>query len=139
MGRPRERARGAGGGARGACGGGRGARGVGGAIGNAAGWSRTLGWVAHRGQVVHRRPVVIAGRWSTAGRWCIAGWLVARRVPAASAAYSQRSVFGSSRMRITRAGTPATTAFAGTSRVTTALVPITALSPTVTPRRMQAP
>ena len=38
-----------------------------------------------------------------------------------------------------RAGTPATTAFAGTSRVTTAFVPITALSPTVTPRRMQAP
>ena len=53
--------------------------------------------------------------------------------------YSKRIRFGSSRMRSTRAGTPATTAFAGTSRVTTAFVPITALSPTVTPRRMQAP
>ena len=42
-------------------------------------------------------------------------------------------------MRTTRAGTPAITAFAGTSRVTTALVPMMALSPTVTPRRMQAP
>jgi hypothetical protein len=42
-------------------------------------------------------------------------------------------------MRITFAGTPATTAFAGTSFVTTALVPMMALSPTVTPRRMQAP
>ena len=46
---------------------------------------------------------------------------------------------GSSRIRITRAGTPPTTALAGTSWVTTAFVPITALSPTVTPRRMQAP
>jgi hypothetical protein len=54
-------------------------------------------------------------------------------------AYSQRRVFGSSRIRITRAGTPATTAFAGTSFVTTALVPMIALSPTVTPRRMHAP
>src|SRR5215204_2606019 len=53
--------------------------------------------------------------------------------------YSNRMRLGASRMRNTRAGTPATTAFAGTSRVSTALVPITALSPTVTPRRMQAP
>jgi len=53
--------------------------------------------------------------------------------------YSKRMLVGASRMRNTRAGTPATTALAGTSRVTTALVPITALSPTVTPRRMQAP
>ncbi len=56
-----------------------------------------------------------------------------------SGRYSKRIRFGSSRMRRIRAGTPATTAFAGTSRVTTAFVPITALSPTVTPRRMQAP
>ena len=34
-----------------------------------------------------------------------------------------------------RAGTPPTTAFAGTSRATTAFVPMTELSPTVTPRR----
>ena len=38
-----------------------------------------------------------------------------------------------------RAGTPATTALAGTSLVTTASVPMIALSPTVTPRRMHAP
>jgi hypothetical protein len=42
-------------------------------------------------------------------------------------------------MRSTRAGIPALTEFAGRSLVTTALVPITELSPTVTPRRMQAP
>ena len=42
-------------------------------------------------------------------------------------------------MRMTRAGLPATTALAGTSLVTTALVPTIALSPTLTPRRMQAP
>ena len=42
-------------------------------------------------------------------------------------------------MRSTRAGTPATTAFAGTSPVTTLVVPMTALSPTVTPRRKHAP
>ena len=51
----------------------------------------------------------------------------------------QRSSLGASRMRSTLAGTPPTTAFAGTSAVTTALVPMTALSPTRTPRRMQAP
>ena len=54
-------------------------------------------------------------------------------------AYAHRIRRGSSRIRITRAGTPPTTALAGTSEVTTELVPITALSPTVTPRRMQAP
>jgi hypothetical protein len=43
------------------------------------------------------------------------------------------------RIRTTRAGAPATTALAGMSLVTTALVPITELSPTRTPRRMQAP
>jgi hypothetical protein len=53
--------------------------------------------------------------------------------------YSKCIRLGASRMRNMRAGTPATTAFAGTSRVTTAFVPITALSPTVTPRRMHAP
>ncbi len=53
--------------------------------------------------------------------------------------YSQRIARGVSRMRITRAGTPATTAFAGTSLVTTELVPMTLLSPTLTPRRMHAP
>jgi hypothetical protein len=58
---------------------------------------------------------------------------------AAGAAYSQRNVFGASRLRITLAGMPATTASPGTSAVTTALVPITALSPTATPRRRQAP
>ncbi len=42
-------------------------------------------------------------------------------------------------MRITFAGIPPTTAFAGTSAVTTALVPTIALSPTWTPRRTQAP
>ena len=44
---------------------------------------------------------------------------------------------GVSRMRITRAGTPATTALAGTSVVSTALVPMMAFSPTVTPRSTQ--
>jgi hypothetical protein len=63
----------------------------------------------------------------------------ARLHGARAAGYSKRIRVGASRMRNTRAGTPATTALAGTSRVTTALVPITALSPTVTPRRMQAP
>jgi len=51
----------------------------------------------------------------------------------------QRSRRGASRMRISRAGTPPTTALAGTSAATTAFVPTTLLSPTVTPRRMQAP
>ena len=51
----------------------------------------------------------------------------------------QRNVRGASRIRISRAGAPPTTALAGTSVVTTELVPITALSPTVTPRRTQAP
>ena len=46
---------------------------------------------------------------------------------------------GASRMRMIRAGTPATTALAGTSLVTTELVPTIELSPTRTPRRMQAP
>ncbi len=54
-------------------------------------------------------------------------------------AYPQRIERGASRMRSTRAGTPPTTALAGTSLVTTAEVPTIALSPTVTPRRMQAP
>ena len=59
---------------------------------------------------------------------------------ARSALYgAQCSVCGASRIRSTRAGTPPTTASAGTSFVTTVLVPITALSPTVTPRRKQAP
>ena len=55
------------------------------------------------------------------------------------AAYSQRKVRGASRMRIWRAGIPATTAFSDTSQVTTALVPTIELWPTRTPRRMQAP
>jgi len=54
-------------------------------------------------------------------------------------AHSQRIARGASRMRITLAGTPPTTAFAGTSLVTTELVPMTLLSPTLTPRRMHAP
>src|SRR5204862_443566 len=54
-------------------------------------------------------------------------------------AHSNRIRFGVSRILITLAGRPATTAFAGTSFVTTEFVPMTALSPTVTPRRMHAP
>ena len=46
------------------------------------------------------------------------------------------SCFGASRIRRTRAGTPPTTALAGTSLVTTELVPTTELSPTLTPRRI---
>ncbi len=46
---------------------------------------------------------------------------------------------GASRMRMILAGMPATTALAGTSLVTTELVPTIALSPTRTPRRTQAP
>ena len=57
----------------------------------------------------------------------------------ALAGYSQRRVRGVSRMRISRAGTPPITALAGTSWVTTAVVPRIALSPTVTPRRMHTP
>jgi len=53
--------------------------------------------------------------------------------------YSQRNVCGASRIRNSRAGAPATTAFSGTSAVITELVPMIALSPTVTPRRRQAP
>ena len=53
--------------------------------------------------------------------------------------YSQRSDSGSARIRSTRAGAPATTALSGTSLVTTDEVPTIALSPTVAPRRMQAP
>ena len=64
-----------------------------------------------------------------------------RRAPAARAGATQpqRIVVGASRMRITRAGTPPTTALSGTSLVSTALVPTMLLSPTVTPRRTQAP
>ena len=40
---------------------------------------------------------------------------------------------------MTFAGTPPTTALAGTSLVTTAFVPTIELSPTRTPRRTQAP
>jgi hypothetical protein len=40
---------------------------------------------------------------------------------------------------MSRAGAPPTTELAFTSQVTTELVPITELSPIVTPRRMQAP
>jgi len=58
----------------------------------------------------------------------------ARRGP-----YAQRSDAGASRIRSTRAGAPATTASAGMSLVMTVLVPITQLSPTVAPRRKQAP
>ena len=42
-------------------------------------------------------------------------------------------------MRITRAGEPAITALAGIGLVRTELVPMMALSPTLTPRRMHAP
>ena len=42
-------------------------------------------------------------------------------------------------MRITRAGTPATTAFSGTSRVSTELVPTMQLSPTVTQGTLSFP
>jgi 2-polyprenyl-3-methyl-5-hydroxy-6-metoxy-1,4-benzoquinol methylase len=62
-----------------------------------------------------------------------------RSALSASIQSPQRNVFGASRMRMTRAGTPPTTALSGTSRVHTAFVPITELSPTLTPRRMQAP
>ena len=47
-----------------------------------------------------------------------------------STGFGQRSVWGASRIRITFAGTPPTTAFAGTSLVTTELVPTIELSPT---------
>jgi hypothetical protein len=76
-----------------------------------------------------------------------AGWRLVVRVTALLrtghrpllAVYPNCIRVGASRILRMRAGTPATTAFGGTSRVTTAFVPITALSPTVTPRRMQAP
>jgi hypothetical protein len=55
------------------------------------------------------------------------------------ATHSQRIACGVSRMRIARAGVPATTAFSGTCLVTTELVPITLFSPTDTPRRTHAP
>ena len=65
------------------------------------------------------------------------------RAPAAAGVprltYSQRSDSGSARIRSTRAGAPATTALSGTSLVTTDEVPTITLSPTVAPRRMQAP
>ena len=51
----------------------------------------------------------------------------------------QRSSRGASRMRSSLAGTPPTTAFAGTSLVRTEFVPTIELSPTLTPRRTQAP
>ena len=53
--------------------------------------------------------------------------------------YSQRMICGASRMRMTRTGTPAATAFEGTSLLTTVDVPSTLLSPTVTPRRIATP
>ena len=58
---------------------------------------------------------------------------------AAPALHFQRSCSGASRIRSVRAGAPATTALSGTSFVTTVFVPTMQLSPTVTPRRMQAP
>ena len=51
---------------------------------------------------------------------------------------SHRRDAGASRMRMMRAGAPATTAFAGTSWVTTALAPMIELSPTRTPTRTHA-
>src|SRR5215203_6204334 len=73
--------------------------------------------------------------WAASSGACI----VVQAWGSGSTGRSQRSSRGPSRMRITRAGMPPTTAFAGTSLVTTELVPITELSPTLTPRRMQAP
>ena len=61
------------------------------------------------------------------------------RPPPPDGPYPHRNVFGAWRIRIRRAGAPPTTAFAGTSQVTTELVPITELSPTCTPRSTQAP
>ena len=55
------------------------------------------------------------------------------------AGHRHRSRSGASRIRSVRAGAPATTALSGTSLVTTVFVPTMQLSPTVTPRRMQAP
>ena len=63
-----------------------------------------------------------------------------RRGPSAGARIqSQRNVRGASRMRMSLAGIPPTTALLGTLAVTTELVPMTALSPTRTPRSRQAP
>ena len=53
--------------------------------------------------------------------------------------YSQRMTCGALRIRMTRTGTPAATAFAGTSFETIVDVPSTLLSPTVTPRRIATP
>jgi hypothetical protein len=65
--------------------------------------------------------------------------MVVQAAGSGSTGLGQRKSWGASRILITRAGTPATTALAGTSLVTTALVPTIELSPTLTPRRMQAP
>ena len=88
-------------------------------------------WPRRRSTCSHSTGLTWGGRWPPCTRaWC----------PRASRRrHSQRICCGASRMRITRAGTPPTTALAGTSFVTTAFVPMTALSPTVTPRRMHAP
>lgn len=66
-------------------------------------------------------------------------WSVESASGSGSTGLSQLSSCGASRMRMTRAGMPATTALAGTSLVTTELVPMIELSPTLTPRKMQAP
>jgi hypothetical protein len=64
---------------------------------------------------------------------------VVAAVGSGSTGSGQRSCSGASRILTIRAGTPATTALAGTSLVTTELVPMIELSPTLTPRRTQAP
>ena len=68
-----------------------------------------------------RRPHEPAG---TAVEAAPRGRESARAWRGAAGRYSKRISTGASRMRITRAGTPATTAFSGIERVSTALVPI---------------
>ena len=107
--------------------------------GAGTGLRRTTGYevgFGSSGPCPMRRSASVAGPF-LCRIWRLRGPANAASVPARP--YSYRIRPGASRIRISRAGTPPTTAFAGTSFVTTALVPITALSPTAQPRRMHAP
>jgi hypothetical protein len=83
-----------------------------------------------------------AGAITRLTRGVVSSWTIIHALPRSPherVCYSQRIERGMSRIRITRAGAPATIAFSGTSLVTTELVPTMLLSPIVTPRSTHAP
>ena len=98
---------------------------------------RPLATVVAPGGLAQRQPP----RPGRAGPAAAAAAVAARDATASAGTpvQPQRNVRGASRMRMSLAGIPPTTALLGTLAVTTELVPMTALSPTRTPRSRQAP